>query len=313
MARAYRLTLYAARSVGWVELARAGRTERASLSELDPLEAAPVLREYARAVPVTRPFFDANPDSPLDEFIAEASRHPVFQLRVRGQGIITRSRGAAMRIKDVITRDVATVAPDASLRSVAAVLTERGISGVPVVDEGGRVLGVISATDVVALEHQPGITAPTARDAMTSPAITIDLDRRVHEAASLMTTRGVNRLPVLNDGALVGIVSRADLVRAFVRTDADIKREIENDVVDVLRFRRERVDIVVAEGEVTLGGQLETRADAELLVRFAEHALGVSSVRSTLTWARDDVRPGDGVADQPCADVRGLDGRFTTS
>jgi deazaflavin-dependent oxidoreductase (nitroreductase family) len=71
-----------ARSAGWVELARAGRTERAELSELDPRDAAPVLREYIRAVPVTRPFFDVTPESSLEEFVAEAARHPVFRLGV---------------------------------------------------------------------------------------------------------------------------------------------------------------------------------------------------------------------------------------
>ena len=69
-----------ARAAGWVKLTRALRTERLRVEEVDAQTAAPVLREYLRKTPVTRSFFDATPDSPLDAFAAEAQRHPVFRI-----------------------------------------------------------------------------------------------------------------------------------------------------------------------------------------------------------------------------------------
>jgi deazaflavin-dependent oxidoreductase (nitroreductase family) len=69
-----------ARAAGWVELSRAGRTERVQVEEVGPEEAAPVLREYLRTTPIVKPYFDADEDAPLEELAAEAGRHPVFRL-----------------------------------------------------------------------------------------------------------------------------------------------------------------------------------------------------------------------------------------
>ena len=71
-----------ARSAGEVELTRALRTERVRVEEVDAETAAPILREYLRKTPVTKPYFDASAESPLEEFAAEASRHPVFRVRI---------------------------------------------------------------------------------------------------------------------------------------------------------------------------------------------------------------------------------------
>ena len=70
-----------ARAAGWVDLTRAFRTERAGIEEVDPQTAAPILREYLRTTPVTKPFFDVRADSPDEAFASEAARHPVFRLR----------------------------------------------------------------------------------------------------------------------------------------------------------------------------------------------------------------------------------------
>src|SRR5712691_1002930 len=135
-----------------------------------------------------------------------------------------------MKIKDVMTTDVVTVTPDASLKEVASVLAEHRVSGVPVVDEAGSLRGVISEADI--LFKKCGLTEPqgvlvwflepradakrearTVRQAMTSPTRTIGPERPVTEAARRMLEEGVNRFPVVDDaGKLVGIVTRADLV-----------------------------------------------------------------------------------------------------
>jgi CBS domain-containing protein len=100
-------------------------------------------------------------------------------------------------------------------------------------------------------------------EAMTTPAVTIEAHRPVSLAARRMLETGVNPLPVNDDGKLVGIVTRADVVRAFVRGDAEIARVIRDDVVVCgLRLDGHSVQVEVEDGEVTLNGMLDNRADA---------------------------------------------------
>jgi CBS-domain-containing membrane protein len=120
--------------------------------------------------------------------------------------------------------------------------------------------------------------------------VTIDIDRSISEAARRMVEHQVNRLPVLNDGSLVGIVSRGDLVRAFTRSDEEILEELRNDVLpNKLWISPEDVDITVVGGQVTVGGRVSTRTDADLIEAFAWRLAGVVSVDcSQLTWESDD-------------------------
>ena len=152
-----------------------------------------------------------------------------------------------MRVRDVMSTDVATVAPATDLRDIAALLVEKRISGVPVV-ENGRVVGVVSERDILFKERPSDglhrgvlgwlmdegdlmlkVDARTAGSAMTSPAVTIGPDRGVADAASVMLDESFSRLPVVDHGSLVGIVTRHDLVRAFARSDEEIWLEIEAD------------------------------------------------------------------------------------
>ena len=213
-----------------------------------------------------------------------------------------------MRVKDVMTEKVATVGPDATLKQVAGVLAERSISGMPVVDGDGGVLGVVSEADIIVkaagqpqsagifgrLFRPEGVderqlTATTAGEAMTAPAVTVDADLLLSEAARLMVEHRVNRLPVLLDGKLVGIVSRADLVRAFTRSDTEIWEELHNEVPRRLWISPDDMDITVAGGEVKMSGRVETKTVAELIEAYAWRVPGVVSVDCTgLTWEVDD-------------------------
>jgi CBS-domain-containing membrane protein len=216
-----------------------------------------------------------------------------------------------MRVRDVMTRDVATVAPDTSLKDVARELVARGISGVPVVDEDGRVVGVVSEADVLAKErrepeddggglarfvHRQDPNARSKRDArlageaMTSPAITIEPFWTIPSAAQIMLDRSINRLPVVQDGRLVGIVTRADLVRAFARSDEEIALEIREQVAlqEALWLEDGSVDVVVQAGETTLTGSVRRRADAEVLPQIVAKVPGVVTVHSNLTWSEEE-------------------------
>ena len=219
-----------------------------------------------------------------------------------------------MRIRDVMTTDVLTIGPEAPIRDVAKILVENRISGIPVCSIERHVLGVVSEGDILYKEHDPAgrslggplgwllegvpgaslqrkAEALTAGDAMTSPAITIAPYDSVTGAARLMAERGVNRLPVVDDDVIVGIVTRADLVRAFTRTDAEIATEIREDILQRTMWVDEgRVDVRVRAGAAALSGKLDRRSDAELLGRLVRRVPGVVSVESDVSWHVDDVR-----------------------
>jgi CBS-domain-containing membrane protein len=210
-----------------------------------------------------------------------------------------------MRVHEIMTTDVATTTPDTLLKDAAAELVRRKVSGMPVLEDG-RIVGVLSEADILAKEGtdekqggflqwlvdptDPWLTtrfdAVTVEDAMSSPARTIKADRTVAEAATMMLEENVNRLPVVDtDGALVGLVSRADLVRAFVRSDDEIQREIQEDVLKrVMWISPSEVSVTVENGVVTLEGQVASEADHDLLPTFVRRVPGVVDVSSTLTY-----------------------------
>lgn len=217
-----------------------------------------------------------------------------------------------MQVKQLMTKDPVTVGPDAPLKQVAELLVTHRISGLPVVGAAGEPLGVVSEADLIVKEAgQPEtrgglgwrwlfprqgdaevkarLATHTAGAAMSSPAIAIHPETAVAEAARTMTENSVNRLPVVDgDGRVVGIVTRADLVRMFVRSDAELRREIEHDVIiGMLWMEPSRVSVQVTQGAVNLSGRVQTKLDGELLPRLVERVPGVVSVTSDLTWEVD--------------------------
>jgi CBS domain-containing protein len=196
---------------------------------------------------------------------------------------------------------IVSVSPETPLKEVAARMVEHRISGVPVVDERGRVLGVVSEADFVigetggtggegmiararAIASPATVAIPrTAGEAMTSPAVTVDADETVMHAAGQIAEGGVNRLPVVDeDGRLVGIIARADIVRAFARSDEQLADEIRKDLERILGLGPDRVQVAVADGEVHLSGEVDTETNAKLAAFFATRVVGVVAVRSEL-------------------------------
>jgi CBS domain-containing protein len=213
-----------------------------------------------------------------------------------------------MRVKDVMTVDVASVGPETSLNDMACELSRRGISGMPVVDDAGQILGVITEADVLAMEgsaqHAGAVarllnrderegpsrlSARAVREAMTSPAITIECHWPVAVAAERMIQHGINRLPVVERGRLVGIVARADLVRVFPRSD----NRIADDIRELVAIQQQRwhdeqpIQIGIDEGKVTLAGELRRRDEADVVSKMVRTVPGVVSVHSQLTWSEE--------------------------
>jgi CBS domain-containing protein len=207
-----------------------------------------------------------------------------------------------MKVSDLMTKDVVSVTTTTKLREAAALLVEKRISGVPVVDESGDVVGVLSEADILVkaggstsrsrllgwlfepeLGMEDKVRAETVGEAMSAPPITIAAHRPVYEAARLMVAEGVNRLPVVADGMLIGIITRADVVRAFTRPDAEIAEEIRGEIIRrTFWLEPGRVTVLVVDGHVSVEGEVETEADAEVLPALVARVPGVVSVHADL-------------------------------
>jgi CBS domain-containing protein len=202
-----------------------------------------------------------------------------------------------MRVRELMSAPAVAVPPEMGLRELTALLTEHEISGVPVV-EGGRVVGVVSASDVVERERgpelrsrprilrarrhdrRPAAYATTAGEAMKSPPITIQPWMSVYEAAWLMSFYDVNRLPVVDRGELVGVVSRADLVRYFARSDRDIERDVR-EKIELLEAPH--ISVTADHGRVRLEGRLGSPLELACLPHLVSSVPGVVDVESTVT------------------------------
>jgi CBS-domain-containing membrane protein len=209
-------------------------------------------------------------------------------------------------VKDIMTTHVVSVTKDASFRTMAAALRDHRVSAFPVLDDDGKVIGVVSEADMLAkaaLDSEPqgmpgmitGILrrreqekarGTTAGDLMTSPPITISPDDTLERAARLMYTRKVKRLPVVDaNGHLVGIIGRSDLLAVFDRPDGAIRQEILDQVIrHDLRTDPAPFIVVVKDGIVTLEGVAETKEFGHEIVQQVRHVQGVVAVRDRLTY-----------------------------
>jgi CBS domain-containing protein len=219
-----------------------------------------------------------------------------------------------MKVLDLMTTKVASVGPDTPLKDVARLLAEHRVSGVPVVDDDRKVLGVVSEADFVereasaagarlswldrilsggeeARELQRRLSATTAGTAMSTPPVTVGPEARVREAAALMSSHAVNRLPVVEDGRLVGIITRADIMDAYLQPDTELRRTVREEILrETLWLDPEKLQLSVMDGVVIVMGRVDRRSTAEILERLIRQLDGVVGVRCELTWDLDDRR-----------------------
>lgn len=212
-------------------------------------------------------------------------------------------------VGDVMTRDVVKVREDAGYREIVDILTERRVSAVPVVDEDRRVVGVVSEADLlhkielvgdererrifhsrrhrVAEAKAHGLVA---RDLMSAPAITVTPHTSLTVAAKLMDDQRVKRLPVVDVmGRLAGIVTRGDLLRVFLRPDADIESDVVHDVLEhTLLVEPGKVAVTVRDGEVRLVGRVDRYSTARIALQLTQAVPGVVEVVNRLSYEFDD-------------------------
>ncbi|MET8950140.1 CBS domain-containing protein [Streptomyces sp. NPDC004533] len=220
------------------------------------------------------------------------------------------------KVGSVMTTDVIRAEYRTPFKEVARLLADRHISGLPVVDDDDKVIGVVSETDLVARQSEAldadeprrrfrfapltsrarrqvaKATAFTAGQLMTVPPVTVHAEETIAEAARTMAQRHVKRLPVLDEeDRLVGIVTRRDLLQVFLRSDAEIRHEvIEEVLIRTLRLAPRSIDVFVVEGVVTLTGQLVRRTETAVAVSMTKQIDGVVAVIDQLTYRFDDSR-----------------------
>ncbi|GAA2403420.1 CBS domain-containing protein [Streptomyces glaucosporus] len=203
--------------------------------------------------------------------------------------------GTPRIVSDVMTHTVVAIGRDAPFKQIVALMEQWGISALPVLEGEGRVVGVVSEADLLPKEGYRGSDpsrmeqlrhpkelaragAVTAGELMTSPAVCVRAGAALSEAARLMAVRRVKRLPVVDaQGVLVGVVSRGDLLRVFLRPDEDIAREVRREVVAPL-FPEGDVGVRVSEGVVAFTGRVRDTALVPVAARMARAVEGVVDV-----------------------------------
>ncbi|MCS7234490.1 MAG: CBS domain-containing protein [Armatimonadota bacterium] len=206
-----------------------------------------------------------------------------------------------LRARDVMTSPVVTVRPDTPVVEAARIMARRRISGLPVVDEEGRLVGIVTEADLLLKEAGPGglpllavhtdnpppEVQPLLRryegrvvaDVMTREVVTAQEDTPLHQVAALMARKNVNRVPVVRGRQVVGIVSRNDVLKAFLVDDEELAGRVR-EALRELEVPEGAVQVEVRDGVVRLRGQLSSPAEARLVslcVRGLDGVVGVDT------------------------------------
>jgi len=217
----------------------------------------------------------------VEEHLDEQSPHTApAKVPARSQpgrhGDEPRHRRWARKVSDVMTTSVVTVDRITPYQEIDRLLAQHRISGMPVLKMGREVAGVVTEADLLAAEdetsrrarmdssigrrrllHKQPQGSLTAGTLMTSPAITIGPDATIPAAARLMNTHHIRRLPVVDeDGKLIGVVSRRDLLSVFLRADADISHDVRQVLDEVPLEDPREIAVTVRHGVVTLAGAM---------------------------------------------------------
>lgn len=212
-------------------------------------------------------------------------------------------------VSDVMTRAVVVVNAYAPFKEIVRLMLECRVSALPVVDEDGLILAIVSEGDLI-LKEDPDLEGGPHRFETTrrrserskaaglnaselgsAPVVTIAPDARLSEAVRLMQRHRVKRLPVVGKGGvLIGIVTRSDLLKVFLRQDADIANEIRENVLrQTLWIDPDTITVLVHHGVVRLDGQLENRSLIPVLEQLVLSTEGVVALDPRLSWLADEL------------------------
>lgn len=218
-----------------------------------------------------------------------------------------------MRAKDIMTPNVITVAPEATVAEIAEVLMAKGISAVPVVDQNAAICGIVSEGDLMRrMANDADDKRPwwlrmmssnteeaadfikshgrTAHDVMTQNVVMVSEDMELSDLAKTLETNRIKRVPVVTDGKLVGIISRSNLLQVIAGQKTEIKKEVDvsdreirkqvHDSLSTQHFASHgSLNVIVEDGVVELWGWIETEPEREALMLAAREVAGVKDVR----------------------------------
>jgi CBS domain-containing protein len=209
-------------------------------------------------------------------------------------------------VKDVMSTHVIAARRSAPYKELAAMLRNQRVSAFPVIDDDNKVIGIVSETDLLTKEALEGtvprtlesltdqrvrsqVNGVTAADLMTTPPVTIGPDEPVSHAARLMYNQRVKRLPVISDdGTLIGIVTRSDVLSVYSRPDAEIQHEISQGLIlGTFLSDPDGFKVTVKDGIVTIEGEPESTGVGHDIIDAARHMEGVVAVRDRLSYPSD--------------------------
>jgi CBS domain-containing protein len=211
-----------------------------------------------------------------------------------------------MLVRDIMTNTVISISPDHSVRHAAGIMLDRHVSGLPVIDDEGRLAGMLTEGDLLRRAELGAAAGWVAEgqsaqdfirrhswrvgDIMTQDVVTVAETTPIDKVAALMSTHAIRRLPVVRDTAVVGIISRADLLRAIVAAERDdsadgddaIHRAVSTRLYQELRFNPAAVVITVSDSNVHLAGQVASAVELKAALLAVETVQSVRGVTSSL-------------------------------
>lgn len=212
-------------------------------------------------------------------------------------------------VEDVMTTRVHVASPTTPFKILVRLIEENKVSAIPIVDQQGVPVGIVSEADLLLKERRAELESATnllhlrrqarerskaeglvASDLMTSPPLNIGMDATLTQAARLMQERNIRRLIVVDTGGrIAGIVSRSDLLQVFLRSDEEIRDEIVTKIVPTVTMDQiNEVGVEVRYNVVTLHGEVDRKSDAEIVGRLSEELDGVVDVVNLLSYRWDD-------------------------
>jgi CBS-domain-containing membrane protein len=214
------------------------------------------------------------------------------------------------RVKDVMTRPVVVIHESMTFKASVGLMRKHGVSALPVVDDADHLVGVVSEDDVLVKEERAAVggsrrvfhgrsrradrakaRGAVARDLMTRNVVTVEAEATIARAARVMDEERIKRLPVVDEsGKVLGIVTRADLLRIFLRLDHEIAVDVERALTGPTGWVEPgRIRVTVVDGVAQLEGRAERRSQIPILVGIAQAVDGVVDVEGRLTYDLDDV------------------------
>ena len=213
-------------------------------------------------------------------------------------------------VSDVMTSQVHVATPLTPFKLLVRLIEENRVSAIPIVDQQGIPIGIVSETDLLLKQRRPELESSrdllhvqkrrherakaagtVASEVMTSPAITVGSDTSLSQAARLMQEGNIRRLVVVDErGRIAGIVSRSDLLQVFLRTDDELREEIAGKLIPaILLSSNDAIGVEVRWNIATLSGEVDRKSDADMLTRLARELDGVVGVVDQLTYRWDDI------------------------